>query len=106
MPGCLLLGIRFFVAFWFLTVLRHGSGAVDQAVKPAVSPWSMSIDVVQFAAGFLLWIVVQPLVVFIGEIALSSLWRHKAIASELVLLFALTYVLVGMSGGEEFERNE
>lgn len=41
-----------------------------------------NINTMQFAAGYLLWIVILPLVVFIGETSVSPLWRTKTISSK------------------------
>ncbi|GAA30064.2 hypothetical protein CLF_110188 [Clonorchis sinensis] len=82
-PGCLLLAVRFGVSFWFLAILRRRLLQVE--VQPNVeevagaSSFGLGIDLVHFAAGFLLWMVVLPLVVFIAETSVSPLWRSKTI---------------------------
>ncbi|CAL8079549.1 unnamed protein product [Calicophoron daubneyi] len=83
-PGCILLAIRFGVAFWFLATLRRRKLLYDEY-------WDMEsygslilgpgIDLVRFAALFLLWIFVLPLVVFVAETSVSTLWRNKTIIS-------------------------
>ncbi|KER29365.1 hypothetical protein T265_04018 [Opisthorchis viverrini] len=84
-PGCLLLAVRFGVSFWFLAILRRRLLQVE--VQPngeevaGASSFGLGIDLVHFAAGFLLWMVVLPLVVFIAETSVSPLWRSKTILS-------------------------
>ncbi|VDP84066.1 unnamed protein product [Echinostoma caproni] len=83
-PGCLLLAVRFAVAFWFLAILRRRrlgldtmGRELDEAGDVLLGP---GIDLIHFAAFFLLWMLLLPLVVFIAETSVSSLWRRKTIA--------------------------
>ncbi|THD22687.1 Rhodopsin GPCR transmembrane domain [Fasciola hepatica] len=84
-PGCLLLAVRFAVAFWFLAILRRRKLSldttnqdIDEAGDVLLGP---GIDFIHFAAFFLLWMLILPLVVFIAETSVSSLWRRKTIIS-------------------------
>ncbi|CAH8464970.1 unnamed protein product [Heterobilharzia americana] len=48
-----------------------------------------NINTVQFTAGYLLWIIILPFVVFIAETSVSPLWRTKTI---LIMCFSTDYV--------------
>ncbi|KAF6768847.1 hypothetical protein AHF37_11820 [Paragonimus kellicotti] len=84
-PGCILLAVRFGVAFWFLAILRRRQLDVNAGISDddlfAPDYLGPGIDLVHFAAGFLLWMFVLPLVVFVAETSVSSLWRYKTIIS-------------------------
>lgn len=85
MPGCLLLAVRFAVAFWFLAILRRRKLNLDTANQDLEEAGDVllgpGIDLTHFAAFFLLWMLILPLVVFISETSVSSLWRRKTIIS-------------------------
>ncbi|KAF8561274.1 hypothetical protein P879_10421, partial [Paragonimus westermani] len=92
-PGCILLAVRFGVAFWFLAILRRRQLDVNAGISDddlsAPDYLGPGIDLVHFAAGFLLWMFVLPLVVFVAETSVSSLWRYKTIISEFLSMLAI-----------------
>ncbi|OON24016.1 hypothetical protein X801_00071 [Opisthorchis viverrini] len=117
-PGCLLLAVRFGVSFWFLAILRRRLLQVE--VQPngeevaGASSFGLGIDLVHFAAGFLLWMVVLPLVVFIAETSVSPLWRSKTILSvclsaNYVAACVYAYLLItcrcALGGSAQREKN-
>lgn len=87
-PGCILLAVRFAVGFWFLVILRrrhlisaYTSPTLSLPLEDSTYYLGPGVDLVHFAAGFLLWMFVLPIVVFIAETSVSSLWRDKVITS-------------------------
>ncbi|PAA48456.1 hypothetical protein BOX15_Mlig023849g2 [Macrostomum lignano] len=69
-PSCLLLALRFPLVCWFLAELPGRPGRDFGR-----------IDVLQFAAGFLLWLVALPILVLVSETQVSALWRQKCVLS-------------------------
>lgn len=101
-PGGLLLALRLCTGFWFFILIlknyHHRTLAVNKALtnrsrmEHNIDPY---VDVIRFTAGFLLWIIVLPLVVFVGEAFVSPLWRNKAILS---VCFSADYVAATVYG--------
>ncbi|VDO74296.1 unnamed protein product [Schistosoma margrebowiei] len=83
-PGCLLLALRICLVFWILVVVgrRHFIAQIcSESYNMDLCILGPNINTMQFAAGYLLWIVILPLVVFIGETSVSPLWRTKTIST-------------------------
>ncbi|CAH8827787.1 unnamed protein product [Trichobilharzia szidati] len=91
-PGCLLLALRFCLVFWILAVLGRRqfiAQLCSESYNLDLCILGPNINTVQFAAGYLLWIIILPMVVFIAETSVSPLWRSKTI---LVMCFSTDYV--------------
>ncbi|CAH8447419.1 unnamed protein product [Schistosoma rodhaini] len=91
-PGCLLLALRICLVFWILVVVgrRHFIAQIySESYNMDLCILGPNINTMQFAAGYLLWIVILPLVVFIGETSVSPLWRTKTIS---LICFSTDYV--------------
>ncbi|TNN20546.1 integral membrane G protein-coupled receptor isoform 2 [Schistosoma japonicum] len=91
-PGCLLLALRICLVFWILAVIgrRHFIAQIcSESYNLDLCIFGPNINTVHFAAGYLLWIIILPLVVFIGETSVSPLWRMKTILS---ICFSTDYV--------------
>ncbi|KAL3313476.1 hypothetical protein Ciccas_007920 [Cichlidogyrus casuarinus] len=121
LAGMLLLGVRFCVILWFLAIVRHrqlgharlmGPRAESPQfhkftleertlLKERIQTTADNMDFVHFTSGTLLWLLSLPLIVFLAEISVSSLYRKKMIAivtlcSDFTAVSVYSYMLISL----------